>query len=406
MGLMMRRLSVLQLPSFRWLWLGETFILCASQFWFVALTWLVLQKTGSGFALGSVLMAAGIPRGLFMLVGGAISDRLPTHHVAAIAALMNTALVGFITALIFLGVFDLWLVILIAALFGLSEAFLYPAILSLLPQLISKSRLAQANAWMQGSEQITNVIGPATAGLVIGFFGLPIAFAINTALFAIGSGLISLIRTRKRSRPVEPCTVSLTGEIMEGLHYAWKKPAIRISLQMIAMINFAVLGPIVIGVAELVRVRFGGSATTFGYLQSAYGIGAFFGVLVASLLSAIKNLKTSLVLLSCALGLGLILLGLTQQAWMASVVMALMGVGSGIVGVLGITWLQQQTSTVMQGRMMSLVMFASVALDPFSQAISGVLMEINLTGLFVTAGIAMLITALISSLNGSLDRPI
>jgi hypothetical protein len=120
----MRRLSILQLPNFRWLWLGEIFILCASQFWFVALTWLVLQQTGSGFVLGSVLMAAAIPRGLFMLVGGAISDRLPTHYVAAIAALMNTALIGFITILIFLGVFDLRLVILIAALCGLSEAFL------------------------------------------------------------------------------------------------------------------------------------------------------------------------------------------------------------------------------------------------------------------------------------------
>jgi Transmembrane secretion effector len=68
--------SPLQLPNFRWLWLGQTFILCASQFWFVALTWLVLQKTGSGFAIGTVLMAAAIPRGLFMLIGGAVSDRL------------------------------------------------------------------------------------------------------------------------------------------------------------------------------------------------------------------------------------------------------------------------------------------------------------------------------------------
>ena len=289
--------------------------------------------------------------------------------------------------------------LLIAALFGLSEAFLYPAMLSLLPQFVSKSRLGLANAWMQGSEQITNVVGPAAAGIIIGTFNLPIAFAIDTVLFAIGSGLISLVRIRVRSRVVEPHPVSLISEIIEGLRYAWKQPEIRISLQMIAMINFAVLGPIVIGVAELVRVRFDGSATTFGYLQSAYGIGALFGVVVASRLSAIKDLKTPLVLLAYALGLGLIVLGLMQQAWMTSVVIALMGLSGGIVGVLGLTWLQQQTETHMQGRMMSLVMFASVALDPFSQAISGVLMEVNLTGLFVTAGMAMLVTALVSSLR-------
>jgi MFS family permease len=141
-------------------------------------------------------------------------------------------------------------------------------------------------------------------------------------------------------------------------------------------------------------------------LQSAYGIGALVGVGVASQLSAIKDLKTPLAILSGVLGAGLIALGFTQQAGIAGMVIALMGLGGGIIGVLGITWLQQQTATQMQGRMMSLVMFASVALDPFSQAISGVLMEINLTGLFVAAGIAMLIMGIVSCLSGSRDRPI
>jgi MFS family permease len=141
-------------------------------------------------------------------------------------------------------------------------------------------------------------------------------------------------------------------------------------------------------------------------LQSAYGIGALLGVVVASRLSAIKDLNTPLVLLSCLLGAGLIILGFIQQAWIAGVAIALMGLGGGMIGVLGLTWLQQQTATHMQGRMMSLVMFASVAFDPFSQAISGVLMEINLTGLFVAAGIAMLIMAIVSFLSGSRDRSI
>jgi MFS family permease len=401
--------SVLQLPNFRWLWLGQTLILSASQFWFVALTWLVLQKTGSGLAIGTVLMSAAIPRGLFMLIGGALSDRLPTHAVAAIAAILNTMLIGTTSAMLFLNAFQLNLIVGVAALFGLLEAFLYPAMLALLPQFVSKSRLAEANAWMQGSEQITNVVGPATAGIAIGALGLPIAFAFNTVLFAIGSGCMGLIRTRPRSAlvqapVVQSTAVGLAGEIRAGLHYAWKQPAIRISLLMIAMINFAMLGPIVIGVADMVSARFGGNATTFGYLQSAYGIGALAGVLIASRLSAIKNLKTPLVFLSYSLGAGLILLGFVQEAWVAAGIIALMGIGGGIVGVLGLTWLQQQTATQMQGRMMSLVMFAAISLDPFSQAISGVLLEINLTGLFITAGSIMFLTGFAASLKEIGDR--
>jgi hypothetical protein len=148
----------------------------SAQFWLVALSWLVLQKNGSGVAIGTVLIAAAIPRGLFMLVGGAISDRLP-RIVATLAASVNTIVIGLVALLLIGDQFDLNWVSAIAALFGVSEAFLYPAVLALLPQLIRKSQLGQANAWMQSSEQITNVIGPAAAGIAIGALGIPMALA-------------------------------------------------------------------------------------------------------------------------------------------------------------------------------------------------------------------------------------
>lgn len=396
--------SSLKQSNFRWLWVGQTLIYCAAQYWFVTLTWMVLQKTGSGIALGTILMAAAIPRGILMLVGGAISDRFPPNTIAAIATATNTLLTGSLTLLLLTNTFNLYGLILISGLFGISEAFLYPATLALLPRIIRKSHLVQANAWMQGSEQISNVLGPALAGITIGLFGLTPAFALNTALFAIGAGCIYMVRTRqfKVTSPLELHT--LTKDIWEGLHYANHHPGIRISLLLIAMINFAILGPIVVGVAELVTSRLGGDATTFGFLQSAYGIGALAGVWIASRMNAIKQLQTPLVLLASALGIELITLGFVFHPWTAAAIILSMGVGGGIVGVLALTWLQQETAIAMQGRMMSLVMFAAVALDPFSQAISGVLLDMSLTGLFLAAGTTMLITTLVSWLNQTGNR--
>ncbi|QUS62599.1 MFS transporter (plasmid) [Synechocystis sp. PCC 7339] len=395
--------SSLRHPNFCWLWIGQTFIYCASQFWFVALTWLVLQKTGSGIALGTVLMAAAIPRGILMLVGGAISDRFPPNTIAALATVANTLLSGSLTLLLATNTFHLHGIILISGLFGISEAFLYPATLALLPRIIRNSRLAQANAWMQGSEQISNVLGPALAGIVIGILGLTPAFALNATLFTIGAGCIYLVRIRQPIITVSLKPHTLTQEIWEGVRYAGQHPGIRISLLLIAMINFAILGPVVVGVAELVTLRLCGDATTFGYLQSAYGVGALVGVWIASQLGAIKQLQTPLVFLAIFLGTGLIALGFVSQTWTAGTIILLMGVGGGIVGVLALTWLQQETAIAMQGRMMSLVMFAAVALDPFSQAISGVLLDISLTGLFLAAGATMLITALVALLNRTGD---
>lgn len=390
----------LQLPNFRWLWLGQTLIFCAVQFWFVSLTWLILQKTGSGLAVGSVLMAAAIPRGVFMLIGGAISDRVPKRNLATLAAVINTILIGLVTFLLIFELVQLQYLIVIAVFFGLSEAFLYPTILALLPQLIKKSKLAQANAWIQGSEEITNVIGPAVAGFLIGSFGMIIAFIINTITFALGSFFIYLVRPSCHCIPAQSQTLSLKDEIVDGLKYAWKHQAIRISLLLLAMINLAMLGPIIIGLAALVNLRFDANATTFGYLQSAYGIGALIGVFFAGQLGSIKNPKNALIWLCYSLGLELIALGFVQNVWVAWGVIVLMGIGCGLVSVLGLTWLQQQTTAQMQGRIMGLTMFAAVALDPFSQGISGALLEISLSGLFIVAGGTMLLTALISSIKG------
>lgn len=74
-------LRPLRIRDFRLLFTGETVSVLGDQFHFVALTWLALQLTGSGLALGTVLMTAAIPRAVFMLVGGAFSDRFSPRNL-------------------------------------------------------------------------------------------------------------------------------------------------------------------------------------------------------------------------------------------------------------------------------------------------------------------------------------
>jgi MFS family permease len=394
--------SPLQIPNFRLLFCGQALMLCAVQFWMVTLTWLVLQETNSGLAVGTVLVAAAIPRTLFILIGGAISDRFPPNFVAGLSILVNTILAICVTLLVFLGKTNLSYLIVISGVFGLCDAFLYPAIMSMLPRIVNRSLIAKANSLIQGGEQIMNVVGPAAAGLTIGAVGLPFAFAINSVLFAFAGLFIYLVRQRKRVKNITTVntTVSqqkLASEIGEGLRYAWKNPAIRISLLVVAMLNFATLGPIVIGGAELAKVRLGGSASVFGNLQAAYGVGALFGVFISSKIGPVKNPGMPLIMLAYSLGVGLIALAFVSNQWLAYAVLALMGIGGGIVSVIAVAWLQQNTPSQMQGRVMSLLMFAAIALDPFSQAISGFLSAINLTFLFVSAGVTMLITGVVAS---------
>jgi hypothetical protein len=90
------------------------------------------------------------------------------------------------------------------------------------------------------------------------------------------------------------------------------------------------------------------------------------------------------------LGVCMAALGVIPTLAPAAVTMAIAGVGTGVINTFGISWLQRRTDSAMQGRVMSLVMLASVGLVPIAYALSGVIAQVNPTLLFVGAGALML----------------
>ena len=73
--------SALRVRNFRLVWIGESISMLGDQFYFIALPWLTLQLTGSGLALGAVAAVGGLPRAIFMLIGGAFTDRFSPRTV-------------------------------------------------------------------------------------------------------------------------------------------------------------------------------------------------------------------------------------------------------------------------------------------------------------------------------------
>src|SRR4051794_2890802 len=90
----------LSVRNFRLLWIGEGISLLGDQFYMIALPWLVLQLTGSALALGTVMALAGIPRALFMLVGGVLVDRFSPRSVMAASNFARLVLVALLSALV------------------------------------------------------------------------------------------------------------------------------------------------------------------------------------------------------------------------------------------------------------------------------------------------------------------
>jgi MFS family permease len=381
----------LALPDFRRLWAGWAITALAIQFYAVALVWLVLELTGSGLNLGTVLVFAAVPRAGAMLVSGALVDRTPPRLVLVVAGAVSAALVGALAALLNVGWLSFGLLLAIVAAQGLMDAFFYPTAMAQLARLVTPDRLPQANALFQTSDSVANILGPAAGGVVVGAIGLAPAFALNSALFAGGALIVWTMRgAGATTTPQGAASEGFGRDILAGLRYAWANGPVRLSLLMVALLNFAALGPSLVGGALLVERRFGGDATMFGWFLGAYGVGALVGGLGAGWLPTVRRPALLLAALMIVLGLGLGLTGLAPSYWVALVIQAVMGVGVGVVSVVAISWLQAQTAEAMQGRMASLLVFSAVALDPFSNALAGALSEWSLTGMFLLAGATLL----------------
>ena len=141
--------------DFRLVWAGQAVSLLGDQFHLVALAWLVLDLTGSGLALGAVLMAASIPRAVLIIVGGALADRFAPRRLMLASDIARSATVGILAVLILTGRVELWQLVVMGVVFGIVDALFFPAMNAIVPSLVPPDRLPAANALVQGTIQLT-----------------------------------------------------------------------------------------------------------------------------------------------------------------------------------------------------------------------------------------------------------
>jgi MFS family permease len=380
----------LRVKYFRRFWIGATISLFGDQFYLVALPWLVLQLTGSGLALGTILMVAAIPRAVFMLIGGAASDRVSPRKVMIVTGIARTILVAAVAWLVYAHLLRLWYLYLLAGAFGFADAFSYPAAMALLPSLVSLDRLPAANALFGTSAQLSTTAGPAPAGWTVKRWGVAAAFAIDAVsfLFVIGA----LLMIPDPPTPPQGSKRGVRKAILEGLRYVAQDPPMRALMLVIAAMNFGVAGPLVVGLAAMGKLRFG-SAAVFGILLSAMAGGGLVGTLLPAIFPRQRRRGPLLLGFCFVMGAGMAAIGFLHHVMAIAAVLAVVGVGSGLVSVHLQAWFQARVDRALLGRVMSVFMFAAVGLIPVSYVMAGALVQVNITLMFeVSAAILLVVT--------------
>ncbi|HEV3406174.1 MAG TPA: MFS transporter [Candidatus Dormibacteraeota bacterium] len=392
--------AILASSAYRKLWAAGTLSWFGNFFSYVAMAWLVLQLTGSSFALGTVLVIQALPRAILMVLGGALSDRISARLTMLASMGLRAAAVAPLALLVLEGHAQMWEVYVVAAIFGVVDAFFLPARQSILPSIVADHELEPANSLLNVTTSATLVVGPVAAGLVVTAFGTGWAFAADAACFAVGFLLIAWLPAAARaSGAAAHRAAGLGGQILEGLRYAWADVGIRTLLVVVAVIDFGANGAIGVGLPTLAHGRFAAGAAGYGVMLGAWGIGATLGALGAGVVPPPRRFGWLIVALCLWLGLGMLAVGLVPSLPLAAVTMGLSGLGTGVVNTYGISWLQRRTASNMQGRVMSLVMLASTGLTPIAYAASGALAQLNPTLLFVIAAGMMFLCAAGSSVS-------
>lgn len=404
------RSSVFANRNFSLLFGGSAISAMGDQFTLVALPWLVLKLTNDPASLGLVLATMALPRAAFMLIGGAVVDRMSPRRVLLGARAINAALVTLLAVLVLSGNIHMWLVYAIALGIGLSTAFAYPAGSAILPQLVTPQQLQPANALFMGVRQLSMFIGPALAGIVIGVgaahsvhdqnvadaTGLGLAFAIDAASFVFSLGSLLLVRIHSDHHP-KAVSGGVLSNVASGIRMIWADLPLRAFVLYAAVVSVFVGGPIQVGLPVLADTRLDLGAASLGILMTANGGGMLLGSFLSGFAGRLVRGHLGLMVLGIdsLAGLALAMLSQVHSTVGGAILLASTGILGGIAQIAIVTWIQRRVAPEMMGRTMSVLMFTFMGLGPLSAAVAGSLLRfISLPELFLGAGLTLTVIAL------------
>ncbi len=272
-------LKTLSNRNYRLFFLGE--IVSDTGTWMqrIAEDWIVLELTGSTFAVGVTMALQSVPMLLFGLWGGLIADRFPKRRVLLATQSLMGLLAGVLALLAFTGEIRVWHVYLIATLLGVSIAVDIPTRQAFVVELVGRERVNAALGLNSAAGQLAKVTGPAVAGLLIAGVGGPWAMAANAGSYVCV--VLALLLMRERELRTEPRAVRERKQVRAGLRYVASQPGLLVPISMAAVVGtFGYNFPVFL--SSFTKAVFTRGPDAYGLLTTLLAVGSLCGALAAA----------------------------------------------------------------------------------------------------------------------------
>ncbi|HSZ39166.1 MAG TPA: MFS transporter [Trebonia sp.] len=345
----MRIVSSMRHRNYRLYFFGQLVSVMGTWMQTVAQSFLVLDLTHSGTALGLTTAARFLPILVFGPAGGLFADRRNKRRILYVTQTLSGVLAAIFAILTATHVIQIWSITVLALALGFVNVFDNPARQSFIPEMVPTADLANAVTLNSVSINLARVFGAALGGILVATLGLALCFACNAISF--GAVLISLFAMKAAllypARPVR----QRKGQIRAGLAYVRQTPELLIPLFMIALVGtlaweFPVTLPL------MASQVFKGGAGTYGLMTSVMGIGAVGGGLVSAGRSRLR--ARSLCLAAIGWGIAITAAAVAPSLPTELVVLLFVGYGSITFNSYAKTTLQLASKPEMRGRVMAL----------------------------------------------------
>ncbi|SCV23243.1 Macrolide-efflux protein [Bacillus cereus] len=367
---------LLKNTNFLFLWAATLFSSFALAFFTFSQTWYIAKTLNLEASLGVVFVALSVPRLIFMIIGGAVADKFPKKNIMFYSNIIRAILVATILTWFIVGDVTLYTFALFALFFGLADAFFWSADGSILPELVEKSRLTQANSLTQMTNQASVILGPVLGGILIKFTNYETIFSITILLLIVAAILVQKIQF---TMPEQQNTdKGMFTSIKEGILFVKESPFLSTFLLCSAFLNLFLIGPMQVGFPLFIKNVLHGDSLQFSYLEASVGGGMAIGAVIVGLKNINRRRGLFCIIMMLLSGVFFLSINFSTVLWQALLAGMFYGITIAMAIVPLMAMIQSTVKEEMMGRVMSLLMLSSMGFIPLSYAFTSIALAIGI----------------------------
>lgn len=340
----------LTVPSYRPFWASSLLGYGAAQMLILARPWLAFELSGSALALGITVAGNAVPSLVLSPLAGALADRRSMRGIMLVSSVALMLLALLIAVDIWSGRIEWWHVAVLGTAQGVANAFESPTRIAIISQLVDRPRLLNAVSLNTVALNVTRMIGPLVAGVLIARVGVGSAYGLIAAAYAGSAIAIAMLPSIRRA-PSET-RGSITNDIAEAFRYALRQ---RVILRLLAVgLVASIFGQPFQHLLPLFQDVLAIGPEGLGLLVSFMGVGAFLGSLTAASLGDFRHKGLLLLGYMVLLGGAIILFSASAVYVLSLFLMVPLGFGHSGRTVLYQTTLHAYSHEHMRGRVLAL----------------------------------------------------